>query len=132
MAVYYNELKGSHGSLTGSIISFPIEIKDIDDPVLKSEINRNASEEFVDLYSTGMSPEEITIAEVLKNEGYYNAHIGKWHLGVIEGTTPTDQGFDDSLQMLSGLYLPKNDPNVVNAKTNEAIDNMVWSASPTK
>ena len=38
-------------------------------------------------------------------------------------------GFDDSLQMLSGLYLPKNDPNVVNAKTNEAIDNMVWSAS---
>ena len=104
-------------------------VNDIDDPVLKSEINKNASEEFVDLYSTGMSPEEITIAEVLKNEGYYNAHIGKWHLGVIEGTTPTDQGFDDSLQMLSGLYLPKNDPNVVNAKTNEAIDNMVWSAS---
>ena len=33
MAVYYNELKGSHGSLTGSIISFPIEIKDTDDPV---------------------------------------------------------------------------------------------------
>ena len=30
---------------------------------------------------------------------------------------------------LSGLYLPKNDPIVVNAKTNEAIDNMVWSAS---
>ena len=33
MAVYYNELKGSHGSLTGSIISFPIELKDTDDPV---------------------------------------------------------------------------------------------------
>lgn len=33
MAVYYNELKGRHGSLTGSIISFPIEVKDVDDPV---------------------------------------------------------------------------------------------------
>ena len=38
MAVYYNELKGSHGSLTGSIISFPIEITDNDDPV--SVINK--------------------------------------------------------------------------------------------
>ena len=33
MAVYYNELKGSHGSLTGSIISFPVEVTDTDDPV---------------------------------------------------------------------------------------------------
>mgnify|MGYP001166904012 CR=1 FL=1 len=30
MAVYYNEIKGSHGSLTGSIISFPVEIRDND------------------------------------------------------------------------------------------------------
>ena len=38
MAVYYNELKGSHGSLTGSIISFPVEVTDTDDPV--SVINK--------------------------------------------------------------------------------------------
>ncbi len=38
MAVYYNELKGSHGSLTGSIISFPIEITDTEDPA--SVINK--------------------------------------------------------------------------------------------
>lgn len=30
MAVYYNKEKGIHGSLTGSIISFPIEVKDND------------------------------------------------------------------------------------------------------
>ena len=32
MAVYYNEAKGIHGSLTGSIISFPVEVTD-NDPV---------------------------------------------------------------------------------------------------
>tara|TARA_B100001175_G_scaffold117365_1_gene99618 strand:+ start:3984 stop:5435 length:1452 start_codon:yes stop_codon:yes gene_type:complete len=38
MAVYYNELKGSHGSLTGSIITFPVEVTDTEDPV--SVINK--------------------------------------------------------------------------------------------
>ena len=28
MAVFYNEAKGIHGSLTGSIISFPVEVAD--------------------------------------------------------------------------------------------------------
>lgn len=32
MAVFYNEAKGIHGSLTGSIISFPVEVTD-NDPV---------------------------------------------------------------------------------------------------
>ena len=37
MAVYYNEAKSSNGSLTGSIISFPVEVRD-DDPV--SSVNK--------------------------------------------------------------------------------------------
>ncbi len=37
--------------------------------------------------------EEVTLAEVLKQEGYATASIGKWHLGG-EGYLPTDQGFD--------------------------------------
>ncbi len=46
---------------------------------------------------------EITIAEVLKNQGYQTAHIGKWHLGCLPQDTvlnhpqPHDQGFDYSL-----------------------------------
>lgn len=37
--------------------------------------------------------EEITYAERLKEFGYYNMFIGKWHLG-HDGRYPIDQGFD--------------------------------------
>ncbi|MBJ7881564.1 sulfatase [Gelidibacter salicanalis] len=37
--------------------------------------------------------EEITYAERLKEFGYYNMFIGKWHLG-HEGKYPINQGFD--------------------------------------
>ncbi|MBI3207867.1 MAG: sulfatase [Candidatus Solibacter usitatus] len=37
--------------------------------------------------------EEITLAEMLKKEGYVTASIGKWHLGG-KGFLPVDQGFD--------------------------------------
>ena len=32
----------------------------------------------------GMPSSEITIPEVLKNEGYYSAIIGKWHLELLQ------------------------------------------------
>ncbi|MEM5516311.1 sulfatase [Henriciella sp. AS95] len=43
---------------------------------------------------TGMPPEEITIAEVLKDAGYATGMIGKWHLGHHDEYWPTNQGFD--------------------------------------
>ena len=42
----------------------------------------------------GMPSTEITIAEVLKDNGYDTYGIGKWHLGHKPGYLPTDQGFD--------------------------------------
>ncbi len=36
---------------------------------------------------------EITIAEVLRQQGYHTAHIGKWHLGTA-AYYPETQGFD--------------------------------------
>jgi len=42
----------------------------------------------------GLNPEEITIAEVLKAQGYTTACIGKWHLGDQPEFLPTRQGFD--------------------------------------
>jgi len=76
----------------------------------------------------GLPASEVTIAETLKAKGYYTAHIGKWHLGRENGMAPHDQGFDDSLLMQSGLYLPEDDPNVVNAKVPfDPIDKFLWA-----
>ncbi len=44
----------------------------------------------------GLPPAEITLAEALKGAGYATAHIGKWHLGIHEGSRPQDQGFDET------------------------------------
>ncbi len=84
-------------------------------------------ESMPEINELGMPSEEITIAEVLKEKGYYNAHIGKWHLGYVDGMRPEDQGFDDSLNMSGTLYLPEGHPEVVNAKVlSESIERMVW------
>ncbi|VAX20771.1 Arylsulfatase, partial [hydrothermal vent metagenome] len=44
---------------------------------------------------TGLDPSEITIAEILKGQGYATACIGKWHLGDYPTMMPTNQGFDE-------------------------------------
>ena len=43
----------------------------------------------------GMTQWEVTLAELLSDEGYSTAIYGKWHLGSTEGRYPTDQGFDE-------------------------------------
>ncbi len=44
--------------------------------------------------AVGLNPEEVTVAEVLKQSGYATACIGKWHLGDQPEFLPTAQGFD--------------------------------------
>ena len=76
----------------------------------------------------GLPAEEITFAETLKDAGYYTAHIGKWHLGRGPNFAPLTQGFDESLMMASGLFLPENDPDVVNAYLPwDPIDKFLWA-----
>jgi arylsulfatase A len=42
----------------------------------------------------GLHPDEVTIADTLKEVGYRTACIGKWHLGHLPPCLPTYQGFD--------------------------------------
>lgn len=75
----------------------------------------------------GMPPSEQTVAELLKTRGYHNIHIGKWHLGSTPEMRPNNQGFDESLFMESGLYLPEKDGRVVNSKQDfDPIDRFLW------
>jgi len=43
---------------------------------------------------TGLHPNEVTIADMLKTVGYATQMVGKWHLGDKPQTLPTAQGFD--------------------------------------
>jgi arylsulfatase A-like enzyme len=42
----------------------------------------------------GLNPDETTIAELLKEQGYTTGMVGKWHLGHLEPFLPGKQGFD--------------------------------------
>lgn len=42
----------------------------------------------------GLHPDELTIADHLKANGYATACVGKWHLGHVPQTLPTANGFD--------------------------------------
>jgi arylsulfatase A len=49
----------------------------------------------------GLSPDENTVATVLKAAGYRTSHIGKWHLGHHEEAfLPTSHGFDEYFGIL--------------------------------
>mgnify|MGYP006278343089 FL=1 len=43
---------------------------------------------------TILHPREVTLAEVLKDAGYRTGIVGKWHLGMSNGSRPYEQGFD--------------------------------------
>ena len=45
-------------------------------------------------------PEEVTLAQILKDAGYRTGHFGKWHLGAVKKESPLNpnkMGFDEYL-----------------------------------
>jgi arylsulfatase A-like enzyme len=78
----------------------------------------------------GLPGQEITIAQLLREHGYRTLGLGKWHLGEAQGMRPTERGFDEYLGFLQGaaMYLPKDDPSVVNAQQDfDPIDPFLWA-----
>ncbi|RAV30349.1 sulfatase family protein [Sinomicrobium soli] len=61
----------------------------------------------------GMSPDSLTFAEVLKNNGYATALVGKWHVGDWQKETmkkyhPTNNGYDYFMGLTGGGISPKD------------------------
>jgi arylsulfatase A len=59
-----------------------------------------------------MRPEETTIAELFKSEGYATGCFGKWHNGAYYPYTPNGQGFDQFLGFCSGHWDNYFDPEL--------------------
>jgi uncharacterized sulfatase len=118
--VEFTPLPGAMGRVAGKLFGDPGRLH----PVIVDLDKAGKAKDFNDL---GMPASEQTIAELLKPRGYHNIHIGKWHLGSTPEMRPKNQGFDESLFMESGLYLPENDPRVVNSKQEfDPVDKFLW------
>jgi arylsulfatase A-like enzyme len=51
---------------------------------------------------TGLAESEITMAQMLKDQGYRTMCAGKWHLGAQPPYAPTSRGFDEYFGVLHG------------------------------
>ncbi|MCC6173957.1 MAG: sulfatase-like hydrolase/transferase [Chloroflexi bacterium] len=63
----------------------------------------------------GLADNVPTLARALKDEGYYTGLVGKWHLGVAEGSRPGDRGFDEWFGHLGGAF--------------DFYSHLIWSAA---
>ena len=54
-----------------------------------------------------LNDRSVTIAEVLRQAGYFTAMSGKWHLGQDNGSPPWQRGFDRVLSLRAGgMFFP--------------------------
>ena len=100
--------------------------------IVEGIYHKESENDMIEIKDMGLPQSELTIAEVLKPQGYHNIHIGKWHLGHSEKFLPRKHGFDESLRMDQGsLFLPEDDPNIINAKIDfDPVDKLLWGNLP--
>jgi arylsulfatase A-like enzyme len=118
--VEFTPTPGALARVAGELYADPTRLR----PALVDKQQAANAKSFNDL---GMPPSEQTVAELLRARAYHTIHIGKWHLGSTPEMRPNNQGFDESLFMESGLYLPEKDARVVNSKQDfDPIDKFLW------
>ncbi|GAA4786543.1 arylsulfatase [Olivibacter ginsenosidimutans] len=62
-------------------------------------------------YRGHLNDHTVTIAEVLKDAGYFTVMTGKWHVGQQAGVVPWKRGFDRSLNAPAGGFYYKDAKN---------------------
>lgn len=118
--VEFTPTPGAMARVAGTLYANPARLR----PVIVDQDAAAKARPFNDL---GMPGSELTLAELLKPLGYHTVHIGKWHLGSTPEMRPNAQGFDETLFMESGLYLPVGDPRGVESRQPfDPIDRFLW------
>ena len=80
----------------------------------------------------GIRPEDVTLASLLKDEGYVTAQFGKNHLGDKDEFLPTNHGFDEFLGNLYHLNAEEEpeDPDYPHAKP-QTLEHVVQQKLPS-
>ena len=78
--------------------------------------------------NNSFDPNQITISEALKTQGYSTGLIGKWHLGDKKQNHPLNNGFDYFWGFISGARNYFYDPN---EKNRNSIRNVVENYTQT-
>ena len=79
--------------------------------------------------NNSFDPDQITIAEALKTEGYRTGLIGKWHLGDKKQNHPLNNGFDYFWGFISGARNYFYNPS---EESRNSVRNVVENNSQTK
>ena len=81
-----------------------------------------------DLQRQGIPPDEITLAELLRKQGYRTGIFGKWHLGFGASMLPAARGFQEQYGFYDAfsLYADRNAADIVNVGGANFIDRYQW------
>lgn len=84
---------------------------------------------FEDIVQQGLPLSEVTLAEVLRRQGYQTAIIGKWHLGSSPDRIPIHRGFDYHYGFYEAhtLYADPRDPDIVSQRHDDFTDRHIWN-----
>ncbi|MCA6075440.1 sulfatase [Fulvivirga sedimenti] len=77
----------------------------------------------------GLPLSEISLAEIVKKQGYSSAYIGKWHVGKLESNSPLAFGFNEFYGFMAShsLYVPEGTPGFTDQKIPEDFtDEYIW------
>lgn len=82
------------------------------------------------IHDQGLPLSEITLAEILKKNGYKTGIVGKWHLGWSKKKQPAAFGFDEQYGFFHShsLYSPEGTEGIVDQKNDsDWTDSYIWS-----
>ncbi|GLU53988.1 sulfatase-like hydrolase/transferase [Dyadobacter frigoris] len=74
----------------------------------------------------GLPVQEITIADLLKKNGYQTGIIGKWHQGYSEEFLPLKRGFDYHYGFYEAFSWFADTSETVNSRNKGIMDSHIW------
>ena len=80
-----------------------------------------------------LNDRSVTIAEVLREAGYFTAMSGKWHLGQHNGSPPWQRGFDRVLNLRAGgMFFPNQNFQGGDELTKRGQEPLYLDGRPTR